>query len=104
MTGDGLFMFTVAFSLVSGTAACLLALLTWEMLRRSPMGMAVFVLTAALAIFIVYHVIVLVHQTDPTITEIIKSAVYTGATGFVWTMVLMEWRLQASIGDEVVDS
>lgn len=94
MPGEPLFTLTVTFSLITGTAAGLLSLLTWEILRRSPLGQAVFVLSIVLVAFILYHVIVLLSPTPPMIAKLFKSAMFTGATVFIWTMVWIQRRMR----------
>lgn len=85
---------TVALSLVAGTAAGLLSLLTWEILRQSPLGRAVFVLSIVLVIFTVYHVVVLVSPISPMVAQLFKSATFTAAAVFIWTMVWIERRMR----------
>lgn len=101
MPGGALFTFTVAFSLVTGTAAGLLSLLTWEILRRSPLGQAVFVLSIVLVIFILYHVIVLLSPDPPMVAHLFKSAMFTGAAVFIWTMVWNQRRMRQRADGEV---
>ncbi|MFB6239949.1 MAG: hypothetical protein ABEH81_16590 [Halopenitus sp.] len=101
MPGEALFTLTVAFSLVTGTAAGLLSLLTWEILRRSPLGQAVFVLSIVLVIFILYHVIVLLSPNPPMVAQLFKSAMFTGATVFIWTMVWIQRRMRQQADGEV---
>jgi hypothetical protein len=94
MAGGALFTITVVFSLVTGTAAGLLSLLTWEILRRSPLGRAVFVLSALLVLFILYHVAVLLTPGPSVIGKLFKSATFTGATVFIFTMVWVQHRMR----------
>ena len=99
MPGDTLFSITVTLSVVVGTAATILALLTYEILRQSPLGRSVFLLTLALGVFLLYHVMVLAHVGDLFLAQFLKSAVFTGAAVFVWTMVVMERRWQRTIDE-----
>lgn len=94
-----MYTLTVAFSLVSGTAAGLLAALTWEILRESPLGRASLVLAAALVAFILYHVVVLVSPDLPTVVSVVKSAMYTGVAAFVWTMVWFQRHVRQRADD-----
>lgn len=93
MAGDVLYTVSLAFSLVSGTAAGLLSLLTWESLRQSPFGRAVFVLSVVMVVFTLYHVFLLVYPTPPPITQAFKSLLFTGVTAFVWMLVWSQRRL-----------
>lgn len=94
MLGEPFVTLTVVFSLVTGTAAGLLALLTWEILRRSPLGRAVFVLASVLVVFILYHVVVLLFPDMPALATVFKSAMFTGTAIFVWMMVWVQHRMR----------
>lgn len=98
MVGEPWYNFTVAFSLATGSAAGLLSLLTWETLRRSPFGRAVFVLSLVMVLFIVYHVLLLVSPTTSVFAVAFKSAMFTGVTVFIWMLVWSQRRLQARPG------
>lgn len=101
MQQGSVFTLTVAFSLVTGTAAGLLSLLTWEILRRSPLGRAVFVLSIVLVVFIGYHVVVLLSPNPPALANLFKSAMFTGATAFIWVMVWVQRRMRQRATGEV---
>lgn len=94
MEGESLYTLTVVFSLVSGTAAAILSLLTWESLHRSPFGRAVFVLSFVMGVFTFYHVFILVYPTQSVFVQVFKSLVFTGVAVFVWMMVLSQHRLR----------
>ena len=95
MVGAALYNLTVAFSLATGSAAGLLSLLTWETLRRSPFGRAVFVLSLVMVLFIVYHVVLLVSPTAPAYAVVFKSALFTGVAVFIWMLVWSQRRMQS---------
>ena len=95
MVSEVVYNLTVAFSLAAGSAAGLLSLLTWESLRRSPFGRAVFVLSLVMVLFIVYHVILLVSSTTPAYVGVFKSALFTGVALFIWMLVWSQRRLQS---------
>lgn len=96
-----LFTVTIVFSLITGTAAGVLSLLTWEVLRRSPFGRAVFLLSIALVIFVVYHVILLIAPDLSWLYELVKSALFTGIAGFIWLMVWSQHRIRRQATTEV---
>lgn len=95
MPSDVLYDLTVALSLATGSAAGLLALLTWESLRNSPFGRAVLVLSAVMVLFIGYHFLVLVSPAAPTYVSVFKSALFTGVAVFIWMLVLSQHRLRS---------
>lgn len=95
MGSSVLYSLTVAFSLVAGSAAGLLSLLTWETLRRSPFGRAVIVLSGVMVLFIVYHVVLLVTPSTPAFAVLFESALFTGVAVFIWMLVWSQRRLRS---------
>ena len=95
MASDVVYNLTVAFSLVTGSAAGLLSLLTWETLRRSPFGRAVFVLSGVMVLFILYHVVLLATPSTPDYAVVVKSVLFTGIAVFIWMLVWSQHRLRA---------
>lgn len=91
---------TVACSLVMGSAAGLLSLLTWETLRRSPFGRAVFVLSLVMVVFIIYHVVLLVSPSSPAFAVVFKSALFTGVAVFIWMLIWSQRRLRSQPSHE----
>lgn len=98
MVNETLTNLTVAYSLATGSAAGLLSLLTWETLRRSPFGRAVFVLSVVMVLFIVYHVLVLVAPTPPAYAFVFKSALFTATAVFIWLLIWSHRRLRSHPG------
>lgn len=94
MVGETLYDITVAFSLIAGSAAGLLSLLTWEVLRRSPFGRAIFMLSFVMVLFILYHVLLLISPTPPAYIGVFKSVLFTGVTLFIWMLVWSQYRLR----------
>jgi len=95
MASDVLFNLTVAFSLAAGSAAGLLSLLTWETLRRSPFGRAVFVLSVVMVLFILYHVLLIASPATPAYAVVFKSVLFTGVAVFIWMLVWSQHRLRS---------
>lgn len=85
---------SVLFSLVAGAAASILSLLTLEVLRRSPFGRAVFMLSLVMVIFVVYHAAVLLTPERGVLAEAVKSVMFTGIAGFVWLTVWSQYRMR----------
>lgn len=101
MPSAALFTLSVLFSLVMGTGAGILSLLFLEVLRRSPFGRAVLVLTLAMVAFVVYHATVLISPGSQVVAEAVRSATYTGVAVFVWVMVWSQYRLRSRPSEEV---
>ena len=101
MVSEVVYNLTVAFSLAAGSAAGLLSLLTWESLRGSPFGRAVFVLSLVMVLFIAYHVLLLVTPGTPFYAGAFKSALFTGVAVFIWMLIWSQRRLRMRPRSEV---
>lgn len=101
MVGETVLAATLLFSIITGTAASILSLLTLAILRRSPFGRAVFVLSVVLALFVLYHVAVFLAPERVIVDHAVKSVVYTGFAAFVWLMVWSQRRLRRQPDEEV---
>jgi hypothetical protein len=94
MVTGAFFRLTVLFALITGTAAGILSLLTWEIFRQSPFGRAIFLLSGVLSAFTIYHVVLVILETDTILAQVLKSVVFTGVAVFVWVMVRYQRQLQ----------
>lgn len=94
MLEHSLFDLSVAFAIITGTGAGLLALLSWEIFRRSPLGRAIFILSFTISVFIIYHVLLLGLRTHPLFVSVMESIAYTGVLVFVGAMVFSQLRLR----------
>lgn len=77
----------LAFALSAGVGAGLFAMLSWEIFRRSAFGRALFILCSLLSIYTVYHGILLSTHTSSLLTELLRSALYTGLLLFVGLVI-----------------
>jgi len=68
---------SIVFAIVTGTAAGVLALLAWRILRRGPFGRGIFVLSLAMSLFIVYHAALIEWPSEPLETELARTATYS---------------------------
>lgn len=96
MVDGTMYTLTIAFSLVSGTAAGMLSLLAWETLRRSPFGQAVFVLSLVMVAFTLYHVVALVLEPPMPAFRATKSVLFTGLAAFIGTMIWSQHRVRSN--------
>lgn len=95
MSSATLFDLSVTVALVSGTAAGLLALLSWEIFRGTPFGRALAVLSIAMSVFTLYHGTLLVFGRESMlVTEVIQSATYTGMAAFIATVIRSQREYQ----------
>jgi hypothetical protein len=95
MVGKVVFNLTVAISLMTGSAAGLLSLLTWETLRRSPFGRAVSVLSLVMVLFIIYHVLILLTPTMQAYSVLFESALMAGVAIFIWLLIWSQHRMKS---------
>lgn len=80
----------LVLSLVAGTAALTLCLLTWNILRRSIVGRFVLVLTVVLGLFNLYHGVVLLVPESRLLSSVLKSVTFTAVLVFVATSIRMQ--------------
>jgi hypothetical protein len=101
MVGDGLFHVTVTFALVTGTAAGVLSLLTWEVFRRSVFGRVIFVFSVVMSLFIIYHVLLLVLGESNGFLAVLDSVLYTGLVAFIIMVIHVERQFSDKPTQEV---
>ncbi|MFB6105001.1 MAG: hypothetical protein ABEJ57_08000 [Halobacteriaceae archaeon] len=87
MVTDGVYILSIAFAMVAGTAAFLLSLLSWEVLRYSPLGRVLFLLAAVQLLFVLYHVFLLLFPDAQFLRHFIHAAMYTAVAVAVWLLV-----------------
>ena len=97
MPGGLIFHLTVTFAIVTGTAAGVLALLSWEVFRQSAFGRVIFALTGLLSLFIFYHVLVLGFGAHLPQVEFLQSLLYTAFAVFIVLMIRVETRMRTNM-------
>ncbi|MFB6253664.1 MAG: hypothetical protein ABEI06_03550 [Halobacteriaceae archaeon] len=96
MVSQALVDLTIGFALVTGTGAGILALLMWEIFRYTLFGKALFVLTAVMSIFIIYHGILMIRPTNLLLVQILRSSIYTGLLIFIGMMIIIQREMKSS--------
>ena len=96
MPGDTLFHLSVTFALVTGTAAGVLAILNWEVFRHSIFGRVIFGFSVLMAVFILYHSLLMAFRDEVPAIALLESLFYTGLAVFVGLML----RVELSLSDE----
>lgn len=94
MTLEGVHGLGIVFALITGTAAGLLSLLTWEILKQSPFGRGVLVLSIAMFLFVGYHTLALVFPAAEVLLELVKSGLFTGVAVFILLLIVNEHRIK----------
>ena len=96
MTDSLLHALSLPFATVAGTAAGILALLSWEIFRESPFGTVIALVTAIMSVITVYHVVLLATGSETFLLRVLRSAVNTVIAVFVLLAVRSHRRLQRS--------
>lgn len=83
-------------SLVAGTAAMTLSILTWQILRKSAVGRTVVALTGVMLLFSVYHGIALLFPQAELVASVLKSITFTAVALFIAFSI----RFERKVGDD----
>jgi len=84
------------FALVSVTAAGLLSLLFWRVLRESPFGTVIALLSGTMSAMIVYHVILFLVEPNTLLLDTLRSALYTVIAIFLWLVIVTHQQIDSS--------
>lgn len=87
---------SVLFALVSGTAAGLLSLLFWRVLRESPFGTVIALLSGTMSAMIIYHIILFLVEPDTLLLDTLRSALYTVIAIFLWLVIVTHHQIDSS--------
>lgn len=94
MVDSTLHTLSAIFAIIAGTGAGVLSILAWRILRRSPFGTVVALLSVTMSGTIVYHVVLFVLQPDSLFPSAFRSALHTVLVIFVWLAIATHRRLQ----------
>lgn len=90
---------SVLFALVSGTAAGLLSLLFWRVLRESPFGTVIALLSGTMSAMIIYHIILFLVEPDTLLLDTLRSALYTVIAIFLWLVIVTHHQIDSSAAE-----
>lgn len=96
MVDSTVYALSALFAIVTGTGAGVLALLFWRVLRESPFGTTIALLSVTMSAMTVYHVVLFVVEPDTLLLEVLRSALYTIVAIFLWLVVATHHRIQRS--------
>lgn len=85
------------FAIMSGTGAGILALLFWRILRESPFGTVIALLSVTMTATIAYHIILFIVEPDTIIFDTIRSALYTIVAIFLWLVIATHQQIKNSV-------
>lgn len=86
----------VLVAIIGGTAAGILALLSWRSVQRTPFEGVAAILSLSLVGVIVYHVAVVV-SGESLALETLRSLNHTGIALFVWFVIALHWQIQGGV-------
>lgn len=84
------------FAVIGGTGAGILSILVWGVLRKSPFGTIIALLSVTMSGMILYHVVLFVLSPDSLFLDTLRSALYTVIAIFLWLVIATHQQLQHS--------
>lgn len=82
------------FAIVTGTGAGILALLFWRVLRESPFGTVIGLLSVTLTATSAYHVVLFVAAPDAVVLDTLRSGLYTIVAIFLWLVIATHRQIE----------
>lgn len=89
---------SILFAIIGGTAAGVLSLLLWKILRETPFGAVVGLLSLALSGVIFYHVVLFIGG-DSVFLDLLRSAMHTVTAIFLWSVIATHEQIQQSVSE-----
>lgn len=87
---------SVLFAIIGGTAAGILSLLCWNILRETPFGTIIALLSVTLSGVIFYHVLLFVADVETVFLDVLRSSMQTAVAVVLWLAILTHRRIQRS--------
>lgn len=87
------------FAIIGGTGAGLLSILVWNVLRESPFGTIIALLSITMSGMIVYHVVLFAVGADSFFLDTFRSALQTILAIFLWLVIATHHQLQHSASE-----
>ncbi|SFR97849.1 hypothetical protein SAMN05216559_1926 [Halomicrobium zhouii] len=84
----------IPFATVTGAAAGVLAVLSWQLFRESPFGRAVALLSVVASVITFYHVLLLALGSETFVLQALRSGVNTVIAGVLLLVVHEHRRLR----------
>ncbi|RKD89020.1 hypothetical protein [Halopiger aswanensis] len=88
---------SILFSIIGGTAAGVLSLLLWNVLRETPFGTVVGLLSLTLSGVICYHVVLFIVGGESAFLETLRSGMHTVVAIFLWLVIATREQIQRSV-------
>ncbi|WP_306061082.1 hypothetical protein [Natronococcus wangiae] len=88
---------SILFAIIGGTAAGVLSLLLWGILRETPFGTIVALLTLTLSGVILYHVFLIIAGGESIFLDTLRSAMHTVVAIFLLLVIATHEQIQQSV-------
>lgn len=85
---------SILFAIIGGTAAGVLSLIFGGILRETPFGMIVTLLTLTLSGVILYHVFLIIAGGESIFLDTLRSAMHTVVAIFLWLVIATNEQIQ----------
>lgn len=97
MVDTTLHALSAAFAIVAATGAGVLSVLAWRVLRESPFGTVIALLSATMSGLIAYHVVLFALGSESLLLDTFRSALQTVLAVFLWLVIATHEQLQDSV-------
>lgn len=94
MVDTPLHTLSALFAIIGGTGAGILSIVAWSVLRKSPFGMIIALLSVTMSGIIIYHVVLFVVGADSLFLNTFRSALQTILAIFLWLVIATHHQLQ----------
>lgn len=99
MVNTTLHALSAIFAIIAATGAGVLSVLAWRILRESPFGTVIALLSVTMSGLIAYHVVLFVLGADSLFLDTLRSALHTVLAIFLWLVIATHERLQDSVAE-----
>lgn len=97
MVDTTLHTLSALFAIIGGTGAGVLSIGVWSVLRKSPFGIIIALLSVTMSGMIVYHVVLFVLGAESLFMDTFRSALQTILAIFLWLVIITNHQLQYSV-------
>ncbi|WP_207592991.1 hypothetical protein [Halomontanus rarus] len=87
---------SILFAIIGGTAAGVLSFLLWNVLRETPFGTVVALLSLTLSGVTLYHVVLFVGG-ESVFLDTLRSAMHTIVAIFLWLVIATNEQIQQTV-------
>lgn len=97
MVDTTLHALSAIFAIIGATGAGVLSAVVWSVLRKSPFGTIIALLSVLMSGMILYHVVLFMLGSDSLFLNTFRSALYTILAIFLWLVMATHEQLQYNV-------